>query len=78
MLRRFRGGNLRHDAQEFLVASVGCLLFEAFEFEQPFLKGRCEQIVNRDVLRRRHFGGTARKSRALNVTIGDAVRTATS
>jgi hypothetical protein len=35
------------------------LLFEAFEFDQAFFKGRRKQVVNRDVFRRRYFGGPA-------------------
>ena len=59
MLGRFDGGNLRHDAQEFLVASTRGFLFEAFEFEKALLKGRREQVVNRDVFSRCHFSGPA-------------------
>jgi hypothetical protein len=44
-----------NDAQEFLVAPTRRFLFEALEFEKALLKGRCEQIVNRDVFSRRNI-----------------------
>jgi hypothetical protein len=59
MLRRFHCWNLRHDAQEFLVAPTRRFLFEAFEFKKALFEGRYEQIVNRDVFSRCHFSGPA-------------------
>ena len=46
VLGRFHSGNLRQDAQKFLAASAGGLIFASFEVEQVIFYGRCKQIVN--------------------------------